>query len=94
MKSSLLEDFALLFSAGTDTTSNSALMMIYYCSANFEVMKNLLEEIDSFIEDDEDIKEEKLKEMRYLDAVFRETMRMYSPAPITFFRVAQEDHYL
>ena len=82
----LLEDFALLFTAGTDTTSNSSLMMIHYCIQNTSILEKVLKEISENIESDEDIQEEKLKKIQYLDAVFRETMRIYAPLSTIFMR--------
>ena len=39
----LFDEFSLLFAAGTDTTSNSSIMMLYYCSKNLAAMNRLVE---------------------------------------------------
>ena len=37
---------------------------------------------------------DKIKDMKYLDCFFHESMRYFAPANGIFFREALEDHYL
>lgn len=90
----LVHDFNALFAAGTDTTSHSAIMMIYLCILHPKVLEKLLIEINEFVKVDREITHETLKKMKYLDYVFYESMRYYQPANGIFFREAQFDHNL
>ena len=40
------------------------------------------------------MKEDNIKKMKYLDAVFKETLRAYSPSANLLFRKATRDHHL
>ena len=59
-------DFSSLYIAGTDTTSHSAMMVLYYLIINQDKQNKLLEEINSTIKCDDDIVYEKVKDMLYL----------------------------
>ncbi len=59
-------DFSSLYIAGTDTTSHSAMMVLYYLIMNQDKQIKLLEEINSIIKCDDDIVYEKVKDMVYL----------------------------
>lgn len=87
-------DFSSLYVAGTDTTSHSAMMVIYYLIMYPSVRAKLLEEIEKHIKSDEDIVYEKVKEMVYLDCVIHESLRIYQPANGIFIREATKDHLL
>ena len=59
-------DFSSLYIAGTDTTSHSVMMVLYYLIMNPDKQIKLLEEINSIIKCDDDIVYEKVKDMVYL----------------------------
>lgn len=90
----MVYDFSSLYAAGTDTTSHSAMMMIYYLIMHPNVREKLLEEIQRVIKNDDDIVYEKVKEMIYLDCVIHECLRIYQPANGIFIREATQDHML
>jgi fatty acid omega-hydroxylase len=74
-------DYVLNFIiAGRDTTAQALSWCIYEVSRHPEVEKKLLEEIYEFVGMD-DISYEKIKEMKYANAVFNETLRLYPSVP-------------
>ena len=76
------------FIAGTDTTSNLLIMTHYFLAQYPEVQNKLREEINKY---DGEITFELLLKMEYLNAVIKETLRLYGPADGIFPRVAMED---
>ena len=90
----LVDDFSLLYIAGTDTSSIETFMLLYYCFSNPKCLEKLREEVDEFIKSDEDIREDNIKKMRYLDGVFAETTRMHSPAIGVFPRCVTKDYFM
>ena len=74
--------------AGTDTTSNLLIMANYLLAQYPKVQDKLREEVKSF---NGEITYEMLSKMEYLNAVIKETLRLYGPADGIFPRVATED---
>lgn len=89
----IYEEFKVFFFAGTDTTSNMFNMMIFYIFSHPEVERKLREEI-SRVAPDGQITYESTKEMKYLEAVQKETLRMGGPFSKNIFRKVVQDHYL
>lgn len=85
----------MIFLAGTDTTGHLVAHIIIYLSKYPEIKQKLLQEletIDSDIKGAEDY--EKIKNLSYLTAVIKETLRVASPAPDVMLRRAIKDHNL
>ena len=61
--------------AGMDTTSNALSRILYILSHNTEAQEKLREEIME-VYDGHDIPYDRLMNLRYLDAVCRETLRL------------------
>ncbi|KZV72136.1 cytochrome P450 [Peniophora sp. CONT] len=77
---------------GTDTTSNSVSRILYMLALNQEVQDKLRQEFIAAGAPD-NLDYELLDRLPYLDAVCRETLRLY--APVRFIqRVARQDHIL
>ncbi len=87
-------DFSSLYIAGTDTTSHSAMMVVYYLIMHPEVRAKLEQEIEKFIKSDDDLIYDNVKNMIYLDCVVHEGLRIYQPANGIFIREATQDHML
>jgi len=77
-----LRDFVMNFViAGRDTTAALLTMTFYLLAKNPDKLKILLEEIDSTLQGNAP-DYEGVKNMKYLKAVFDETMRLYPPVPL------------
>jgi len=78
------------FSDGFETFSGIGKIMIFLITAHPEVQEQLWEEIDSVIGEREDVNEEDLANLPYLDQVMQEFLRMM-PVPNTF-RLCTKDY--
>ena len=65
--------------AGRDTTSHHALMMLYYICLHQEVKDKVMQEINK-IQKNTDFVWDDFKHFTYLEAVSKETHRIYGPA--------------
>lgn len=54
------------------------------------MLKKAQEELDIFVGKDRNVQEAGIKNLRYLQAVVKETLRMYAPSPI-LLRAAKDD---
>lgn len=90
---SIIDDFATLYTAGTDTTSHAAQMALYYLATHPEELKLLREDLEK-LGKDTPLTYESLHNCHYLEAVIMETLRMYNTANGIFPREAIDDHYL
>ncbi|CAE6444057.1 unnamed protein product [Rhizoctonia solani] len=94
----VVETFGLLF-AGSDTTSNSLSAMCFYLAKNPQTQKKLQEELDdhvplksSFNDGDSSspdpvVTYETIKDLPYLNACLKETMRLHSTVGVGLPRV-------
>ena len=78
---------------GTDTTSHFIQMMIFYVSKNPTVEQKLRVEIEQHGKD-QDFSNKNLKNFKYIEAVMKETTRMYGPVNLTIPRRAMKDCYI
>lgn len=78
--------------AGQDTTASGMSFALYNIARNPEVQKKLVKEIHDVLGEDQSapITLQLLGEMHYLDAVLKETLRMYPSAPV-IGRYIEED---
>ncbi|NP_001035324.1 cytochrome P450 6AS5 [Apis mellifera] len=73
----------VFFLAGFETSSTTMSNALYELALNQDVQKKLREEINTFCpKNNKELKYDDIKEMEYLDKVFKETLRMYPPASI------------
>ncbi|KAI0631342.1 cytochrome P450 [Trametes polyzona] len=85
----LLAQIATLTLAAVDTTSNALSMILHLLAQHQDVQNRLQEEILAAA-DSGDIGYDKLMSLPYLDAICRETLRVYPMAPFRF-RETRED---
>ncbi|KAJ1302079.1 hypothetical protein OPQ81_000912 [Rhizoctonia solani] len=95
----VVETFGLLF-AGSDTTSNSLSAMCYYLAKSPQIQKRLQAELDAHVPLEHSYQEgdssptldpvatyESVKDLPYLNACLKETLRLYSTAGVGLPRV-------
>lgn len=75
--------------AGHDTTTNTICFTLFTISKFPEVQRKLNEEIQQVIGEG-DVTFRKINELKYLDLVVKETMRLYPPVPIIARRLHEE----
>ncbi|KAK8197312.1 cytochrome P450 3A3 [Phyllosticta capitalensis] len=74
--------------AGSDTTSNTSCALLYHCLRHPEVIKKLQSELDKAIPDIETLPQfSMVKDLPYLDAVIKETMRIHSTSSLGLPRI-------
>ncbi|KAG9009675.1 hypothetical protein FRB94_011680 [Tulasnella sp. JGI-2019a] len=75
--------------AGSDTTSISSCVAIYYLARDQRVLRALQKELDDALGSNEEVPwYEQLKKLRYLDACINEALRLHATAAIGLPRVA------
>lgn len=79
--------------AARDTTSFHTLMLVYYMTVHPEIGKRVIDEIDK-LPKNQPLTWDDLKKLTYLDAVSKETHRVYGPALGLAGREATQDHTL
>ncbi|KAI0648581.1 cytochrome P450 [Trametes meyenii] len=85
----LIAQMSVFILAGMDTTSNAASRILHILSQRPEVQKKLrLELSEAHMSGDVDY--EQLMELPYLDAVCRETLRLYSPVHVLSRRAVKD----
>lgn len=75
--------------AGHDTTSNAICFTLFCIAKHPEVQRKLNAEIDEIIGDGE-VSFSIVNELKYLDIVIKEAMRIYTPVPIISRRLFEE----
>ncbi|KAF1951847.1 cytochrome P450 [Byssothecium circinans] len=74
--------------AGSDTTSNTSCAILYHCLRNPEVVRKLQKELDDALPDIDAVPQNaQVKDLPYLDAVIKETMRIHSTSSLGLPRV-------
>ena len=71
----------LFFLAGFETTAQTLTFIAFCLALNPEAQEELYSEIKSTVDSKGSLDYESLWELKYLDAVINETLRLYSPAP-------------
>jgi benzoate 4-monooxygenase len=69
--------------AGSDTTSNTSCAILYHCLQNPNVVRKLQKELDDALPDIDAVPTfAQVKELPYLEAVIKETMRIHSTSSL------------
>ncbi|KAI0806648.1 cytochrome P450 [Fomes fomentarius] len=90
----IVSQMATFMIAGMDTTSNALSRILHLLAGNMTVQEKLRAELLEATQNGSiDVAYDDLMKLPYLDAVIRETLRAYSPAPLTS-RTAAKDHII
>ncbi|KZC12362.1 PREDICTED: cytochrome P450 6a2-like [Dufourea novaeangliae] len=82
----------VFFAAGFETSSSAMSNALYELAQNHEIQNKLRAEIKEYYDkSDGELKYEDIKDMEYLDKVFKETLRKYPAGPI-IMRKATSDY--
>ncbi|XP_068655741.1 xanthotoxin 5-hydroxylase CYP82C4-like [Aristolochia californica] len=77
--------------AGTDTSSITLTWALSLLLNNRHALKKVQEELVTFVGKDRNVIEEDIPNLPYLQAIIKETMRLYPPAPLAVPHEAIED---
>ncbi|KAG6462073.1 hypothetical protein O3G_MSEX013042 [Manduca sexta] len=87
----ILEELLVLFVAGTDTSATGAAFVGVMLSRHPEVQDKVYNELQELFGDsDKHVTAKDLTQLKYLEAVVKETLRLYPPVPITMRMVDQD----
>jgi cholesterol 24(S)-hydroxylase len=78
----MIDDFVTFFIAGQETTANALGFCFYELGRNEDIMRKAREEIDRVIGEKNEITYQDAIDLKYCSAIFKETLRLYPPAPI------------
>ena len=79
---------------GTDTTSSTMTWILAILLNNKHALKRAQEEIDLHVGRDRKVEESDIKNLIYLQAIARETLRLYPQGPLLLPHEAREDCYI
>ncbi|XP_064459313.1 uncharacterized protein LOC135369726 [Ornithodoros turicata] len=83
-KEKILAQAVLFFVAGFDTSSNALAMTLYYLAHNQDIQKRLADEVLNTLRQYKEVPYEVLMNLKYLDAVVQETLRINAPIVLTY----------
>ncbi|KAF8794483.1 Cytochrome P450 3A21 like protein [Argiope bruennichi] len=92
-KIELLSQCVLFFFAGFETTASVLTFLAYELAMNPEWQEKLIEEVDKAFEKHSEMSYDAVRDMKVLDAIVSEILRMY-PVAILTERTASEDYEL
>lgn len=73
----------IFFSGGFDTTSSATSFALFELAKNFDIQRKLQEDIDATLaKHNNEWTYDCIQDMKYLDQVFEETLRMYPSVPL------------
>lgn len=80
--------------AGSDTTSTTMTWILAILMKNMNALKRAQEEIDHHVGRDRRVEASDIKNLVYLQAIVKETLRLYPPGPLLVPHEATEDCYI
>ncbi|XP_024027775.1 cytochrome P450 CYP82D47 [Morus notabilis] len=80
-----------LILAGTDTTTATMIWAIALLLNNREALKKAQQELDQHVGKERQVKESDLKNLDYLQAILKETLRLFPAAPLSVPHESTED---
>ncbi|CAC5413431.1 CYP46A1 [Mytilus coruscus] len=86
----IIDDFCTFFIAGQDTISTATTFAVMFLGQNPDKMKKLVDDIDTVVGSKAKIEYNDIGKMKYLDMVWKETLRLYPPS-ISTVRVTEKD---
>nr|KAI8762865.1 cytochrome P450 3A41-like [Biomphalaria glabrata] len=88
----LMGQVMLIIFAGFDTTASTLQMCFYRLAKNPEIDRKVFEEIEKVVSSDIPTYEE-IQQLKYMEQVLNETLRLHPPAPIVSRRAAETRTY-
>ncbi|XP_068645319.1 geraniol 8-hydroxylase-like [Aristolochia californica] len=82
--------FVDLFTAGSDTSSNTVEWAMAELFRNPEVMARLRSELDEMVGGGNEVEESDIPRLPYLQAIVKETLRLHPPAPVLLRRAVSD----
>jgi len=79
--SDVQEEIDTFIFEGHDTTTSAIAFTVYCLSVNPDVQRTLYEEIDSSVDPDSELTIAQIQDMKYLDLVVKESLRMFPSVP-------------
>ncbi|KAL4356050.1 hypothetical protein AHAS_Ahas09G0047900 [Arachis hypogaea] len=80
--------------AGTDTTSSTMIWMVALLLKDKQILRRAQEEIDVYVGRERKVETSDVKNLVYLQAIFKETLRLYPSGPLLLPHEAREDCYI
>ncbi|KAL8124819.1 cytochrome P450 CYP82D47-like [Apium graveolens] len=80
-----------LILAGSDSTTVALIWAVSLLLNNRRILEKAQAELDTVVGKDRHVDESDIKNLVYLQAIVKETLRLYSPSPLIPFRAAIED---
>ena len=90
----IINEFVTFFAVGMDTTGHLIGMTFYNLHKYPVYLEDLKKEREAVYNKEPIVSADALQKMDVLHSILKETLRLYTPAPATFPRVAVEDHKL
>ncbi|KAA8550583.1 hypothetical protein F0562_002267 [Nyssa sinensis] len=84
----------ILISAGSEATGETLIWALSLLLNNRHVLKRAQEELDVHIRREKWVEESDIQNLTYLQAIVKETLRLYPPGPLAGPRQALEDCYI
>ncbi|WMV27527.1 hypothetical protein MTR67_020912 [Solanum verrucosum] len=81
----------IMLSAGTDTTIVTLIWTLSLLLNNYEALKKAQDELDTHIGKNRWVQESDIKNLVYLQAIVKESLRLYSPGPLLLPHESIED---
>jgi cholesterol 24(S)-hydroxylase len=78
----MVDDFVTFFIAGQETMANALAFCFLEICKNPEISKKARAEIDRVLGERTDVTFQDVADLKYCSAIFKETLRLYPPAPI------------
>ncbi|KAJ4955431.1 hypothetical protein NE237_012214 [Protea cynaroides] len=80
-----------VIAAGSDTMALTLIWALSLLMNNHHVLRKAQDELDSHVGRDRNVEEHDIKNLVYLNAIIKETLRLYPPAPLSVPHEAMED---
>lgn len=75
-------NLGLITMAGSETSATTLTAASFYLAQNQDAARKVRRELDAVVRREEDISHDKVKNLPYLNAVIKETLRLYPPTPV------------
>lgn len=86
----MIDDFMTFFVAGQETTANTLAFCFLELGKNPDIVHKAREEIDRVLGERTEVTYQDVNDLKYCSAIFKESLRLYPPAP-QVFRITPEE---